>query len=602
MLPVCCTSLRHLRRPFLPIAALLLLSGCSSLQPATPVTDEVMHDENQSLYYSAPVIPEPTAEPEYKPIPAATLYSLLVAEMAGQRQRYDISLYHYMEQARSTRDPAVAERAARIAQFVGSTPHAIEALAIWLQEDPHNPAAHQAAAQLLMEQGQYEQALQHLEQLQQLAGISQYDYLAANASHLAPEQQQAVLAHLQELQQEQPDNASLWYAVAIMHQHLGQYADALDAINRTLKINPALLSASLQKARILVLLQRHDQALSWLQSVRKEYPQHKGIQVLQARILLEQRKMPEALQAFRDLHDSFPEDSAILLSLALLEEESGEREQAREHFYQLLASQSHLNEAHFYLGRIADDEGRYDDAIHHFGQVDNGREFLPAQLKAATLTAEVHGLAAAREFLLEQRNRFPRYRVELVRIEIELLSASEQYPEAMVLLNDILEQMPEHIDLLYTRAMLAERMNNLVLLEKDLRTIIDIQPEHAEALNALGYALADRTERWADALPLIQRAIAITPDNPAVIDSLGWVYFRMGDLDQALPLLERAFGLMQDHEIAAHLGEVLWLTGESQRAMEVWHQGFAQTPDSDIIRRTLERLKVDPELFEAARP
>ena len=583
------------------LASAFWLSGCSHL-PASSAPDNVVHDEQQNLYYNAPALPENTPEAEYKPIPAATLYSLLVAEMAGQRQRYDISLYHYMEQARGTRDPAVAERAARIAQFVGSAPHALEALGIWLREDPHNPAAHQAAAQLLMEQGQFEQALQHLEQLQQLAGISQYDYLAANASHLPPAQQQALLTHLESLLKKQPTNASLWYGVAIMHQHLAQYAEALNGIEQALKINPALLSASLQKARILVLLERHEEALSWLEKLRKDYPQHKGIQVLQARILLEQRSMEEALAAFRELHNNFPEDSAILLSLALLEEESGQREQAKAHFYQLLASQSHTSEAHFYLGRIAQDEEQDDSAIHHFSQVESGREFLPAQLQAANLMQETHGLPAARDFLGEQRTRFPRYQIELIRIETELLTVAGEYDAALALLNETLRQLPEHIDLLYTRAMLAERMDNLALLETDLRSIITMQPDHAEALNALGYALADRTDRWADALPLIERAIALTPDNPAVIDSLGWVYFRMGDLHKARTLLERAFNLMQDHEIAAHLGEVLWLAGEQQQAIQVWQQGFAHTPDSDIIRRTLERLQVDPAPFDSARP
>ncbi|QQD23592.1 tetratricopeptide repeat protein [Venatoribacter cucullus] len=594
MLSVCCGF--SLRRPafFIPAGwLLLLLSGCTTLTTppaAAPAAPAAAPITNATV--AAPATGAATTAA--RPIPAATLYSLLVAEMAGQRQRFDIALYHYMDQARTTGDPAIAERAARIAQFVGSPPHASEAVDIWLQSEPDNPAPHQAAAQLLMEQGQHQQALQHLEELQRLTGISQYDYLAANAGHLPAEQQQELLQHLQQLLQQQPDNASLWYACAIMQQHLARYDEALHSTEKALQKDPQHLSAGIQKARILVLLKRPDDALQWLQKLRRQHPQNKGIQVLQARILLEQRRMEDALNAFSELHKNFPEDAAILLSLALLYEEAGQYEQASACFYQLLASQAHVNEAHFYLGRIADKEGRPDQAINHFSQVDSGREFLPAQLRAAQLMEQEHGLAAARDFLQEQQQQHPQHQTDLLRIEIELLSSAGEYQTALNLLSDELQQQPEHIDLRYTRAMLAERTDNLPLMEADLRHIIERQPQHAEALNALGYALADRTERWAEALPFIERALEISPDNPAVIDSLGWVYFRMGDIDKALPLLEQAFSLMPDHEIAAHLGEVLWLTGDRERALEVWQQGYEQTPDSPIIDRTLERLQVNP--------
>lgn len=594
------------RHYFLPLCSVVilsagLLSGCSALKPQEQA-EEVVLDEENNLYYPLPAQPGTTSKPVYQPIPAATLYSLLVAEFAGQRQRYDISLYHYMDQARSTRDPAIAERAARIAQFVGSPPHALEALDIWLLEEPENPTAHQAAAQLLMENGQHEQALQHLQQLQRLSGISQYDYLAANAGHLAPEQQLAVLDLLQQLRNKQPDNAAIWYAIAIMHQHLQQYDEALKSIDQSLRINPKYLSAGLQKARIMVLLKRHDEALRWLKQLRRDHPQHKGMQVLQARVFLEMQRMPEALTAFRDLHLNFPEDPAILLSLALLEEEAGHYEQASAYFYQLLARQNHINESHFYLGRIADNEERYTDAINHFSQVTGGREFLPAHLRAAQLMQQENGLLSAREYLQEQRDLHPHSATDLLRIEIEMLSQERDYHTALQLVNEALQQQPDQADLLYTRAMLAERTDNLEQMERDLRSLIEQNPDNADALNALGYALADRTERWNEALPLIQRAIALEPENPAIIDSLGWVYFRMGKIEQALPLLEQAFSLMPDHEIAAHLGEVLWLTGERQRAIEVWQQGYDNTPDSPVIDTTLERLQVEPGLFNNQHP
>ncbi len=580
-------------------SALIVLPGCASFgtSPAADQQQSVPTDNTQpqSIHYKTTPPTGTSAEPVYRPIPAATLYSLLVAEMAGQRQRFDISLYNYMDQARTTRDPAIAERAARIAQYVGSDTHAIEAVAIWLEEEPENPAAHQAAAQLLMEQGQFSQALEHLEILQDLAGISQFDYLAANAGQLPEEQQQALLAKFQLLSNKYPENASVWYARGIMEQHLRLYPEALLHIDEALKRNPAYLSAALQKARILVLLQRSDDAIDWLEDIHEDYPEHKGIQVLHARILLEQRKMDSARDAFAKLHKNFPEDSAILLSLALLEEELGQREQAREHLYQLLANQSHTDEAHFYLGKIAQEEEDYDTAIEQYAQVSSGREFLAAHLKASYLLNDTQGIDAARSYLNDLRGDFPQHSSELVRIEVDLLSAAGQPEDAMVLISQALSVAPEDINLLYTRAMLAERLGDLNKLEQDLRTVIRLRPDHAEALNALGYTLADRTDRWAEALPLIERALELTPENPAVIDSLGWIYFRMGNIERARPLLKKAFDMMKDHEIAAHYGELLWLSGDQNEARDIWLQGLEQTPESEIILRTLQRLDIDPE-------
>ncbi len=574
----------------LPLA-ISTLSGCSALsasqQPAAAVAAPATTGSTSETAKTKP------DTPDYRPIPANTLYSLLVAEMAVQRQRFDISLYNYMDQARSTRDPSIAERATRIAQYVGSHLHAQEAADIWLQEDPLNPAAHQAAAQIYMEQGKFSEALTHLEALQELAGISQYDYLAANAGHLPRPQQEELAGLLATISDQQPDSFSVWYARAIMAQHLGDYEESLQFIDKSLQLNPDYLSAGLQKGRLLSVMKRYDDAIDWLNDLIDDHPDHKGSLVLRARVLLEKRDMEGALDAFRQLHKDFSEDGAILLSLALLEEELGQREDAREHFYQLLATESHINEAHFYLGRLCEEDGEYDEAIQHYSLVDSGRELLPAQMKAAALMHEHRSLETAREYLAGLREHYPQYASTLTRVEVEILTSSDMNQQAMTLINMSLLDNPQDIDLLYTRAMLAERMNNLVMLETDLREVIRLRPNHAEALNALGYTLADRTDRWSEALPLIERALELSPDNPAVIDSLGWIYFRMGDVKRARPLLEKAFSMMKDHEIAAHLGELLWITGEREQALQVWSEGLEQRPDSHIIDETLQRLNID---------
>ena len=561
-----------------------LLSGCAGLQTADSDTTEVVENTTAA---------EPSIEEQYRPIPADTLYSLLVAEIAGQRQRYDISLYHYMNQARRTQDSDISERAARIAQYIGSAELAEEALEIWLQNEPDDPAAHQAAAQLAMDSGDFAKAMMHMEKLLVLADISQFDYLAANAARQPQEKKQQLLQAMQQLSIQHPDNANLLQAQSIIEQQLGEFDQALLHTNQAIKLKDDFSSAKIQKARLLAQMKRLDEAIEWLDELEQELPQHKGVAVLKARLLLQQRRMDDALQAFSNLHNNFPEDMAILLSLALLEEELDKTDSASQHLQQLLEDKTHKNEAHFYLGKIARESDNKALAIEHYQQVKGGREFLSAHLQAAELINETQSLDAARDYLNTLRGAYPQQTTPLIRIEVQLLTKAELKEDAMILLTQALSISPKDYDLLYTRAMLADQLDDLALLEKDLRFLISLKPDHAEALNALGYTLADRTDRWDEALPLVEKALSLSPDNPAIIDSLGWIYFRTGDFDRALPLLKQAFDILNDHEIAAHYGELLWITGDKQQAREVWQKGLEDKPDSDIIRRTLERLNVD---------
>lgn len=570
------------------ITSTSLLISCASFQTSEH-PDSQQPDQLQPTDTSA----QAEAEEVYRPIPADTLYSLLVAEVAGQRQRFDISLYHYMNQARKTQDADISERATRIAQYVGSAELAEEAIEIWLNSKPEDPAAHQAAAQLAMDSGDFDDALNHLEKLLQLAQISQFDYLAANASRQPEDSKRHILKNLEVLSGKYPQNANLFQARAIIEQQLGMYDQALTHTNHAVSLQQNYLSAKIQKARLLAQMQRVDDAIEWLDELEQDKPDHKGIAVLKARLLLQQRRMDEALQAFTDLNDNFPDDMAILLSLALLEEELGDSETAKTHLLQLLDSNSHESEANFYLGKIALESGDNEKALGYYRQVKGGREFLAAHLQAAELIDELQGLSAARDYLNELRGAYPRQTTPLIRIEVQLLTNADEKEQAMELLTQALSISPKDYDLLYTRAMLAEQLDNLELLESDLRFLISLKPDHAEALNALGYTLADRTDRWDEALPLVEKALSLSPNNPAIIDSLGWIYFRSGDFDRALPLLKQAFEILVDHEIAAHYGEILWITGDKNQARTVWQQGLDTKPDSKIIQRTLERLNVD---------
>lgn len=569
------------------VMLVLMLGACSTQMP----------QPNQG---DLAIAPQP-AVVKPQPIASDTLFQLLAAEMAGQRQHYKLALDIYLEQAAKTQQPQIAERATRIAQFLGSPTHILLGLSIWLKLEPNNVDALQLQAATLMELGRYQEAITSIEQIQTVSGISQYEFLASAATGAPQGIQQGLNQQLQQIRQQQPQNASLWLATGIMQQHLGNYTVALSDVEKAIRLAPKLQLANMQKARVLLLQDKPKEALAWLNKLHKKNPEHKGIAVLRARVLLDLNHANKALIAFQEVQQSFPDDAAILLSLALLYDDLGYKDEAENSFHQLLDLGQYDNEAHFYLGRLGEERGDNVEALEHYTQVGLSREFLPAQVRTATLLAE-DALAVMQDYMAQQRRLYPKYKIELLRIETEILSDKGQTQEAIRLLDAALLSTPNHAGLLYSRAMLAERIGNLALLEQDLRQVLKLQPNNAEALNALGYTLVDQTDRWNEALPLIQRAYELAPNNPAIIDSLGWAYFRMGDMQRAKPLLEEAFQLVNDHEIAAHYGELLWIMGEKQQAMQVWKKGNENNPNSEIISKTLQRLNVDAEQLHATTP
>ncbi|MEK9766044.1 MAG: tetratricopeptide repeat protein [Thalassolituus sp.] len=558
-------------------------SACSSLSGPTT---------GNSLA-AAETAPEPEKKTEYRAIPAPTMYSLLIAEMAGQRQRFDVALYHYLDQARKTRDPNVAERALRIAQYVGAGAFAKEASDIWISVEPNDPSAIQAAAQVALGQGEYDRSLELYARFFDLTGIPQFDFYAAATLSKDESVRKDTLSRLEALNMRYPKEGNLLYGQALMLQSFNDLENAVTRIDQALRLSPDLLPAAIQKARILARMNKVDEAIDWLDDVLDDHPDNKQVAVLRARMMLQNEDPEGARDAFIDINERFPNDGQIVLSLALLEEELGNYEEAKDLLLTLLSTGEQENEAYFYLGRIATAEENPDLAVQYYRQIGESREFMAGQLAAALILNEEQGSDAAVAYLQERASVLPQYSGQLRRIEADILIKADRIEEAFSTVSSALENSPEDIDLIYTRAMLAERLGNLELLESDLRFLISLKPDHAEALNALGYSLANKTDRYAEAEPLIEKALSLQPDNPAIIDSLGWLYFREGKVNDAGPLLQDAWQRMKDHEIAAHLGEWYWTTGNQEAALDVWRAGLETNPDSEIIEETLKRLGVD---------
>lgn len=585
---------------FLRIISLLIASStitACSLLPTNQASNNLdVIEDSKSLMVNdnnSNIAPSNTSITPDRPFPAPTLYSLLVAEIAGQRQQFDISLVNYLDQAEKTQDPNIAERATHIAQYMGATKYTLHAAKIWANSDPENPQAHQALAQAFMIEGDFSNALKHMEAVFNLVGDSQFDYLALNAQELSANEKYSLLQQFEALIQKHSEYSQLWMAKGTLLLQLENYSDALISFEQALSLRPHYTAASISKARALHKLEKTEEALAWLDDLHDQQPKHKGIGVLRARILIDLTRYSEARAAFQHLNQQFPDDQSIKLSLGLLNIELQEYDEAIATLTPLTLSRPIANEAYFYLARIAEIQEDYPRALLSLNQVQQGRQFLPAQLQTLRILMQEEGINAARDYLSRTRSQHPNFNTKLVQLEIELLIQEDDIQEAYNVANLALNEEPDNTDFLYSRGLLAEKLDNIEQLETDLRRIIQLNPNDAEAMNALGYTLADKTNRLAEAQALVEQANKLAPNTPAIIDSLGWIHYRLGNLDKALVLLQSAYSEFPDHEVAAHLGEVLWQLDRNDEAQDIWQQGLEANPESSIIKETQKRLNTD---------
>ncbi|MDE3735626.1 tetratricopeptide repeat protein [Metapseudomonas resinovorans] len=563
------------------LTALLFLGGCQSLTHKSPDGTPPVEEGNQA---SAPAKPE-----VYGSFNRETLYALLAAELAGQRNRFDIALGNYVQQANATQDPAVAERAFRIAEYLGADQAALDTSLIWAKNAPDNLDAQRAAAVQLARSGRHDEAMTYMEKVLQGQGDTHFDFLALSAAETDADTRAGLLQSFDRLLTKYPDNSQLVFGKAVLLQQDGRTEEALHLLEGVpsddKEIAPILL-----RARLLQSLKRGDEALPLLQKAIKQHPDDKRLRLTYARMLVEQGRLDEAKSEFSGLVQQFPDDDDLRYSLALVCLEGEAWDEAQVYLEELVDRGSHVDSAHFNLGQVYEKRGDKDSALLEYSLVGPGNDYLPAQMRQVEILLESGKPDEAEARLAKARDAQPDYAIQLYLIEAESLAERQQPERAWKVIQQGLQQYPDDLNLLYTRAMLAEKRNDLTQLEKDLRFIIEREPENAMALNALGYTLADRTTRYDEAKKLVEQAHKLNPDDPAILDSLGWVNYRMGNLPEAERLLRLALKEFPDHEVAAHLGEVLWAQGKQVEARKIWAEALQKQPDSAILRDTMQRL------------
>jgi tetratricopeptide (TPR) repeat protein len=267
-------------------------------------------------------------------------------------------------------------------------------------------------------------------------------------------------------------------------------------------------------------------------------------------------------------------------------------DEAVKNFKRLVKTGTRADEGHYYLGRVAEERKRYKEAITWYLKVGEGDYFLDAQSRVAGVYVKLGSLQKARDQLKRARNETDdeEVSIRLYLAEGQLLREAKLYNAGMALYSRALTEHPGNGDLLYSRALMAEKIDRIDLLEADLRAILADDPNNATALNALGYTLADRNERIEEAFAYIKRALKAKPDDPTVIDSMGWVQFRMGNINEAEHYLRRAFELLQDAEIAGHLSEIIWEKGNKSEARDLIREALKREPEDEYLLELRQRF------------
>lgn len=567
-------------RPIAIAFSTMLLAACAStgLEP-----------EETALPEASPA-PAEAATVE-RPIPADSVYPLLLAEFALRRRAYDTALDTYLEQSQILRDAGVARHTTHLAQFTRKDRETLEAAQLWLELQPENLEANNTAATLLARQHRPLEALPHLTVVARSGAQANFPIVLQGFKQLPAGEQRELVNELNGLSAEFPQDPALLLTQALVHAEFEQYLQAQEKLDALFVVEPYQHQALLLEARVRISSQSSS-PFARIERALRINPEDSLLRLEYAR-LLTSTDMAAARGQFEILSAQNPQDADLLLSLALINRETGDDLAARAYLRQALTLGRRTDEAHYYLGRIAEDRGDTAEAIYHYKQVGDSRQYMSANQRLGQIVIEAGQLAESRAWFTSQRRAVPTRSEQLYNLEADLLRSAGELTASLEVLNTGLQEFPDSTALLYARSMLGEQQDNLALLESDLRAILARDPNNATALNALGYTLADRTDRIDEAYALISRALELDPDEPAILDSMGWVLYRRGEYELAVQYLTQAYAAFPDPEVASHLGEALWANGEQEQALKIWQGALLQAPEHPILLKTLQRLGID---------
>lgn len=522
------------------------------------------------------------------------LRDILLGEIAGRQGRYAVSVAALTRAAVATRDPRIAERATQVALYVKHYAAAVKVGTLWVELQPDNGLARQSLAAALLARGKTVRARTHFAKLLEIAASNKdldKTYLRIAAALERQQDRKAAFRVMQQLARQYPRNAFAQYGVANLALRIKNMSAATAAVDRALLLLPESEDIALLKARILMSAGKPKLTDNFYAGYLRRYPQSQRLRLQYARSLVDRQQWRAASVQFKVILKARPDDREVLYTLGLLGLQSGNLDEARDYLGRVIKRSPGDHQARLFMGQVAERQKRYKDAERWYRDIRGSRFDFEARVRLSVLVARRNKLKEARRILRAVQPKTDAQRVQVVLAEEQMLREAKQYNEALKVLSRALRRMPKHTDILYARALVAEKLDNIAMAERDLRLVLRLDPKNAHALNALGYTLADRTGRHKEAFRLIRRALALKPNDPFILDSMGWVHYRMGKLKDAEAYLRRALKIRWDAEISAHLGEVLWVKGDRQAARRVWRTAMKRAPKNEALKKIVKKFK-----------
>lgn len=560
------------------VAGGLLTSPAHAQQPPDTGSGDVA--EGQTVYPGQELTPQ-------------ILYQLMLAEIAGARGQGVMAAQSYLDLARRTRDARVARRAAEMAVFARQTDLATDASRLWLELDPTSLQAQQLASGTAASSARIDELETHLAAALARQGDKIGPALMGLNRGLARIPDKALIRRLvNDLTQPYLDQPEAHFARANAAYTAGDAAGAAQALEGALRLRPDWEQAVVLEAQLLQEISP-GKGIESLRAYVAAHPEAREPRITLARLLVAAKEFGPAREHFDELLKRSPDDRDVVHASALLAMQQGDRAAAERHFRRLLdLGYAEPDTVRLYLGQIAEESKRPDEAITWYKAVEPGAQYVAAQGRIAQVLVSRGRLGDARAHLQAlAREAVPADQVQYVLLESQLLRDANRNDDAFAVLDAALRQAPENPELLYESALMAERVGRVEVMEGRLRKLIALKPDHAHAYNALGYSLVDRNLRLEEAETLIRKGLALAPNDPFIIDSLGWAQYRRGKLNDALETLRKAFGLRADPEIAAHLGEVLWMLGRKDEAAKTWRDAAKAHPENSVLADVIKKFK-----------
>lgn len=541
----------------------------------------------------SPVVEHPnlaSPQPTSQGLTSQMLYQFLLGDIAGQRGELKLSAEAYADLAVRTRDARVAKRATEVALFARQPSLAIKNASLWLELEPGSTKALQTLSSLLVGAGRFVEAKPHLNAWIK-TGKGGEMFMQLHGLFAKQKDRQAVLDLVADLAAGYPSVPEARFAVGQAAWQAGQAPKALAALSEALVLKPDWESAALFKAQVLQKTEGDAALLSFFKEYLATYPAAREVRLAYAKQLARAGNFADSRAQFEFMTRENPDNPEAHFAVGLVAMQTNDLESAKASFMKALEL-GHPEEGNvrLYLGQLAEARGTLEEALTWYKSIDKGRMQFDAQLRTALVLSKLGRMDEALVWLSRLAPSGNMERLQITQTEAQILREAKNYEGVYTVLSEALEKMPDSPELLYDRAMAAEKINRLDSLENDLRRLIQLKPDYAHAYNALGYTLADRTTRIQEAIELLEKALKLEPDDPFILDSMGWALFKAKRYGEAVDYLRRAHGAKPDPEIAAHYGEALWMKGDKEEARKIWKHGLQTHPDNESLRDVASRL------------